>query len=706
MKRALLIILAQYFTVSGISQTPRVSLYEFFTGENNPPAANINPGLYSLLANSTNSALVAAINWEVPIPSAPSPTWSLYKTNQVEIDWRYKSVAAGGYGYQTQNTSTSLVSNGINQSPYGLLDGQFPWLFGAASCHPVQLNNTVIATAQSYTSAFSVTMSRAWDPTSSAVNLTVSIAASAGFTATGSLVFRTVMVERYINFTSPPGTNGETSFQHVAVRSYPTLQGGVAMAPTWTLGQTQTFTLNCVLPSYIRDKAQVAFVGFIQDDGDRRVAQTVQTGTAGLSVDAKALSMVMPPLPCTNSQASPTVVVANNGTTTITNLTLTSYVNATSAASFTWSGSIAPSATVAINLTPFSSSSFFVGSNSYSVIISGVNGGDNNLLNNSLSATINVQSTAPNVFFSPSSASVCAGNTIALTPFGASTYTLYPGGSTGVGFTVVPLVSMVYSVIGVSSAGCVSGNVATAMITTVPGPSVTLSPSSSTLCAGNSLTFSASGASNYIMLPGSQNGPVFTVGPSASTTYTVIGGTASCYGTATHTATVHPKPTILINNVGGPLSTILVCEGEELALTASGANTFTWNNTIVSQSIVISPSMAAIYTVTGSNAATGCTSEAKVEVALNPCTGLQIQEEAEILSMYPNPASETIYIFLNQKLPYVDLTFTDLAGRVVFTKRLAANENKLDLAQLPAGIYQVKASSGGKRFILIRTTAD
>src|SRR3954470_9708552 len=81
------------------AQTPRLSLYEEFTGETCPPCAATNPGLNSLLSSPTNTPKIVAIKWQVPIPSAPTKTWSLYLTNKAEIDWRYRSIASGGYGY-------------------------------------------------------------------------------------------------------------------------------------------------------------------------------------------------------------------------------------------------------------------------------------------------------------------------------------------------------------------------------------------------------------------------------------------------------------------------------------------------------------------------------------------------------------------------------------------------------------------------------
>jgi hypothetical protein len=321
----------------------------------------------------------------VPIPSAPTATWSLYQTNKAEIDWRYRSPAAGGYGYASQNTSGGAITGqGVNSAPSGRIDGQHQWAFGAASDHPVNMNNNVISTAQSYTSAFSITMNRAWDPTYSAVNLTVNITATADFTAVGSLVFRTVMVEREINFAVQPGTNGEKDFEDVAIKSFPTLQGGTAMAGTWITGQTQTFTLNCPLPSYVRDKSEVAFVGFIQDDGDQKVAQAVRAEKEALPNDAKAIYAKVPEFDCAPS-FTPEIAVLNQGNNAITDLTITPYVDGVATPDFTWTGSLAVGSTNTISLPAVTPS--VTGGHTFYYEISSVSGGDFNTNNNKASTS-------------------------------------------------------------------------------------------------------------------------------------------------------------------------------------------------------------------------------------------------------------------------------------------------------------------------------
>ena len=370
MKKKVFSICIVLIGLNSFSQTPRLSLYEEFTGETCPPCASANPPLNLLLASPTNTPKIVAIKWQVPIPSAPSNTWSLYQTNKVEIDWRWKSVANGGYGYIPA----------INSAPSGKIDGEAPTVFGAASAHPANLNNNVISTAQSFTSAFSISVSRAWDASCSSINLTVSIAATANFNAVGALKFRTVMVENIIDFPTAPGSNGEKHFEDVAIKSFPTLQSGISMASNWIVGQTQTFTLNCPIPSYTRKKEEIAFVGFIQDDGNQRVAQAVRVQKSVLSNDAIALSAKV--AATCSSTISPIISVYNNGLNAITALTITPYIDGAIAPTTSWNGNIAPATSATVSLNTISSPTN-TGAHTFSYNISAMNGTDGNMTNNS-----------------------------------------------------------------------------------------------------------------------------------------------------------------------------------------------------------------------------------------------------------------------------------------------------------------------------------
>lgn len=355
-------VLALCFITLGLFATAqtRMVLYEVFTGENCGPCGPVNVALDALMDQPVNSTRIIPIKWQVPVPIAPTLTWSLYQTNKVEIDWRYKTVASGGYGY------------GINSAPSSKIDGQDPTFFGSSTNNPVFLNNTVITAAATPTTPFSINMSAVWNPSFNNAVVSVSVTSSQAFTSVGALVFRLVLVERIIQFSVAPGANGETYFENVVRKSYPTLQSGTSLPSTWAAGQTQTFTINCASPSYIVNLPQQAFVGFIQDDGNRIVWQAARAGQPSVPNDANLTAVNVKDLSCATN-FTPSITIANNGPNAITAMTLVPYIDATAQPAINWTGNLASLASQTMMLSGYSATP---GSHSFSVNITNVSGGD------------------------------------------------------------------------------------------------------------------------------------------------------------------------------------------------------------------------------------------------------------------------------------------------------------------------------------------
>lgn len=380
MKKIYSLLLLLFAAQFANSQSTRMCLYEEFTGETCPPCAATNPGLNALLASPTNTPKVIALKWQVPIPSAPTNTWSLYRTNKAEIDWRYRSTANGGYGYA------------ISSAPSGKMDGQNVTVFGASSNHPANMTSGHIATAQSYTTPFSISLNRAWSPSGTAVDLTITITASSAFNSVGTLKLRTCMVERLIQFSVQPGTNGEKDFEDVVIASFPTTKTGTVVTgmgstipSNWTQGQSQTYTLSCPIPSYTRKVTEIAMVCFIQDDGDKKIWQAARAEKQGVPNDAEAVSVTVPSFTCGNA-VDPMVTIKNVGITTITDMTITPAIDGVAAAPVIWSGNLAIGATT--NIAIGSVTAATGGGHQFSYTITGVSGTDNYTPNNSAKASI------------------------------------------------------------------------------------------------------------------------------------------------------------------------------------------------------------------------------------------------------------------------------------------------------------------------------
>lgn len=132
----------------------------------------------------------------------------------------------------------------------------------------------------------------------------------------------------------------------------------------------------------------------------------------------------------------------------------------------------------------------------------------------------------------------CQGGQFTLTASGASTYSWNPGGLTGNPVVVTATSPGVYIAYGTATNGCTgTGSTAISMNNTPP---VNAAASSSVICAGSSVTLTASGAANYTWTPGNQTGSSIVVSPTTSTTYTVNGSVVGtpCIGTKTVAVTV------------------------------------------------------------------------------------------------------------------------------------------------------------------------
>lgn len=205
---------------------------------------------------------------------------------------------------------------------------------------------------------------------------------------------------------------------------------------------------------------------------------------------------------------------------------------------------------------------------------------------------------------SANSPSVCAGSTTTLTAAGAGTYT-WNATQASASMTVNPVANTTYTVKGTDLNGC--ENTFTTQVTVNALPLV--AANSPSVCAGSTTTLTASGASTYTW-NATQASSSMTVSPAGTTMYTVTGTDLNgCESTYTTYVTVNALPTVIANSPS-------VCIGGTTTLTASGADTYTWNASMVSASMTVSPTANTVYTVTGTDMS-GCESTITTQVTVS-----------------------------------------------------------------------------------------
>ncbi len=236
---------------------------------------------------------------------------------------------------------------------------------------------------------------------------------------------------------------------------------------------------------------------------------------------------------------------------------------------------------------------------------------------NSTVITISVGNASGPLTVSPS-VTTCPTGSVALTAGGASTFTWSP--STGVIGSVnnavlntQPATTTIYTV---TAQGCTGISTNTVMVTVVNQIVVNATPNSTTICAGQTANFTASGASNYVWAsPTATNigtNATINVNPTINTTYTVTGKIGVCVNTAIVTVSVNAPSVFTVT-----ASSNTICNGQSTTLTAAanGVTTFTWNNGLSTQNpFTVSPTTNTVYTVVGNSA---CAASGQINIIVN-----------------------------------------------------------------------------------------
>ncbi|MBK9285977.1 MAG: T9SS type A sorting domain-containing protein [Sphingobacteriaceae bacterium] len=218
-----------------------------------------------------------------------------------------------------------------------------------------------------------------------------------------------------------------------------------------------------------------------------------------------------------------------------------------------------------------------------------------------------------------SNANICSGASTVLTASGASTYSWSNGALTNT-TSVSPGSTTVYTVTG-SNGNC--NNVQTVTVNVTTSPTVVIANNTQSVCSGNSVVISASGAASYLWNTGSSN-PSISVSPSVTSVYTVTGLTGGCTNVKTATVNVTQTPTVTVNGA-------VICVGATTTLNASGAVTYSWNTGSNNASIAVSPTTTTVYNVTGYNG--NCNSVSNATITVNQLPNITINSSGTLVCL-------------------------------------------------------------------------
>lgn len=219
--------------------------------------------------------------------------------------------------------------------------------------------------------------------------------------------------------------------------------------------------------------------------------------------------------------------------------------------------------------------------------------------------------------------SICYGAPIILTGTGAHIYSWNNGVVNGVSF--IPELNRSYTVTGTDTITGCSNSIAADLKIRQPIPLKVTATPAKTICIGDSVTLTASGASLYNWSDGIVNGKAF-VANTALYSVTGIDTIGGCSLTLFNSIDVFQ--TSKLNALAIPSDK--VCLGESVKLVGTGAHLYSWNNGVVDNQL-FSPTTSLLYTLSATDT-NGCKANfsKRIDVLPKPNISINVMPSANI----------------------------------------------------------------------------
>ncbi|MDB5282936.1 MAG: C-terminal target protein [Bacteroidota bacterium] len=215
------------------------------------------------------------------------------------------------------------------------------------------------------------------------------------------------------------------------------------------------------------------------------------------------------------------------------------------------------------------------------------------------------------------------------------------------------------------------------------------------VCAGQSVTLTAAGASSYQWAPGGEITASITVSPGTSTVYTVTGMVNGNPETATVSVNVESGPAASFSpSISG--GTVVFSNH------SSNATTYSWNfgdgsGAVSTSSPTYTYTASGTYTVvlTATNACGSTTSSQPVTVTVTGIDALATDDDFELYKA----SSNTLKLYIRSESANQPLEVYDLTGQLLLSKRVAKlNTEYVDISTLAQGLYLAKIGNAVRKF--------
>jgi hypothetical protein len=219
---------------------------------------------------------------------------------------------------------------------------------------------------------------------------------------------------------------------------------------------------------------------------------------------------------------------------------------------------------------------------------------------------------------------------------------------------------------------------------------VSIIASSHTICAGQTVTLTANGASTYSWIPSGASSINEIITPSTTTSFTLNGYSNGCLGSANTQVVVNIPPTISISTTNS-----LICVGESVILTANtNATSYSWSNGVTTLSASVSPSVSTIYSVSVTDGF--CSNSSSITQSVSLCTSLNDISINNYINAFPNPFIDSFNIRWNSSSSAnkeTQIFVYNVLGELIVSNKTTDNYITVNTKDWNNGAYFIRVNS-------------
>lgn len=312
MKKLALLSLLITSVLFGYSQSERLVLLEHFTQASCPPCAQVNPTIHSRLV--ANADKMTSINYHTSWPGIDPMN-----------------------AHNPGDVSTRVSLYGVSAVPHSVLDGN---VYSGAP--QGWLNNmSIVNNRYAVPSPFQLSINQELSAANDTLFVTMLVHATD--TILGNATAYMAVIEKYIHFNSPPGSNGEKDFYNVFKKFIPSKTGVALPTPLYPGDYVILQSYWALANVYNLD--QLSVISFIQSPTTKEVFQSANLQVLPLSAvynaDVEASSIVNSMDRTCATSYSPILKIRNNGNDVLNNLSIKYQMNDGEVQTFEWTGNMA-----------------------------------------------------------------------------------------------------------------------------------------------------------------------------------------------------------------------------------------------------------------------------------------------------------------------------------------------------------------------------